>query len=403
MHVNRLTVDSSSASTALCELGKKYPTDKAARHELLGLHRHAYFPIYDLIFSGRRRLPVVFGEVGILDNMSMRCWREYFDKASLYGFDISNDLIAKAKNDKLTDTQYYNMDVSVPESINSALENVHKTFDILVEDTTHQLPHQLNFIIAATPHLSMNGILVIEDLFKTTPEQNYIDGISSVEKFYDVMTFITSQNEMLYSEGWNNDKMLVLQRNHVPFEKPDSMFLNIITPCSRPQNLAIISESINIPRDRYRWIVVFDLDEIPKDIPPNCEAYAIKDAKSCCGNAQRNLALGLVKDGYIYFNDDDTIIHPKMWDKVKNISADIISFSQEFCDGAFARTGQNLYPNGIDTHQFIVSAELVGDTRWNLPSYDADGKFIQACAAKKTCRHVVLPEILSVYNYLRCK
>ena len=73
------------------------------------------------------------------------------------------------------------------------------------------------------------------------------------------------------------------------------MFLNIITPCSRPQNLETISKSINIPRENYRWIVVFDLEEVPENIPENCEAYAIKDTKSTSGNAQRNYALDLVR------------------------------------------------------------------------------------------------------------
>ena len=36
------------------------------------------------------------------------------------------------------------------------------------------------------------------------------------------------------------------------------MFLNIITPCSRPENLRIISESINIQKENYRWIFVYD-------------------------------------------------------------------------------------------------------------------------------------------------
>jgi NDP-sugar pyrophosphorylase family protein len=58
------------------------------------------------------------------------------------------------------------------------------------------------------------------------------------------------------------------------------MFINIITPCSRPQNLETISKSINISRDNYRWIVVFDALEVPENIPNNCEAYAIKNSNS---------------------------------------------------------------------------------------------------------------------------
>ena len=77
------------------------------------------------------------------------------------------------------------------------------------------------------------------------------------------------------------------------------MFLNIITPCSRPHFLHRIAESINIPKENYRWIVVFDSETIPTDIP-ECEAYCIKDVKSVCGNAQRNLAIDLVTEGWIF-------------------------------------------------------------------------------------------------------
>ena len=52
------------------------------------------------------------------------------------------------------------------------------------------------------------------------------------------------------------------------------MFLNIITPCSRPHLLHRIAESINIPKENYRWIVVFDAETIPDSIPV-CEAYFI--------------------------------------------------------------------------------------------------------------------------------
>ncbi len=68
--------------------------------------------------------------------------------------------------------------------------------------------------------------------------------------------------------------------------------LNIITPCSRINNLQIISESINIPKENYRWIVVYDSLILPNSdlIPSNCEFYLHKDINSVFGNAQRNYA-----------------------------------------------------------------------------------------------------------------
>jgi hypothetical protein len=179
------------------------------------------------------------------------------------------------------------------------------------------------------------------------------------------------------------------------------MFLNIITPCSRPQNLEIISNSINIPKDQYRWIVVFDLLEIPKNIPDNCEAYVIKDVNSTSGNAQRNFALNLVTHGHIYFNDDDTIMQPNLWDEIKNKDVqDFISFKQVDKKGNTRLEGNNISLGNIDSHNFLVSVECVGDLRWVLNRYDADGIFAHECY-KKARNKIYIPQTLSVYNSLQ--
>lgn len=179
------------------------------------------------------------------------------------------------------------------------------------------------------------------------------------------------------------------------------MFLNIITPCSRPQNLETISKSINIPRDQYRWIVVFDLLDKPENIPDNCEWYAIKDANSTSGNAQRNFALNLVTHGHIYFNDDDTIMHPDLWENIKNeTDEDFISFKQVNKDGTIRLEGINISVGYIDSHNFVTSVKCVGDTRWVLNRYDADGVFAHECHQKAKNKSYI-NKVLSVYNTLR--
>ena len=176
------------------------------------------------------------------------------------------------------------------------------------------------------------------------------------------------------------------------------MYLNIITPCSRPQNLKLISKSINIPKENYRWIVVFDGLEIP-EIPNNCEAYSIKDNNSIYGNAQRNYALDLITDGYVYFNDDDTTIHPELWDEIKDKENDFISFKQSNKDGSLRLEGMQILPNFIDSHNFIASSKCI-NTRWVLDRYDADAFFAMECY-KNAKESLYIPKILSVYNFLK--
>ena len=180
------------------------------------------------------------------------------------------------------------------------------------------------------------------------------------------------------------------------------MFLNIITPCSRPENLHKISQSINIPKENYRWIIVFDMDQLPNEdlIPNSCEVYLYKESGSIVGHAQRSFALNLIKDGHIYFNDDDTVLHQNLWENIKNIDNDFISFKQTDKSGRLRLVGDNIEVGGIDSHNFLVSKELYGDSRVKKDLYYADGVFAEECY-KKSKTPIHLPIVLSVYNSLR--
>ena len=179
------------------------------------------------------------------------------------------------------------------------------------------------------------------------------------------------------------------------------MIINIITPCSRPEKLIEISKSINIPKDNYRWIIIFDRNKLPNSnlIPNNCEIYLHKDINSISGNAQINFALDLIKEGYVYFNDDDTIIHPEFWNNIKNLNDDFIYFLQDRKDGSIRLYSETVIVNNIDSHNFLVKYDIIGNTRWILNKYSADGIFASECFNKsKTTKR--LEKILSTYNYL---
>jgi hypothetical protein len=176
--------------------------------------------------------------------------------------------------------------------------------------------------------------------------------------------------------------------------------LNIITPCSRPQNLLMLSESINIPKDNYRWIVVYDGIELPnKDlIPENCEIYSFKDESSTYGNYQRNYGLNLIEEGHIYFNDDDTTLHPQLWENVKNLENDFITFNQVEKNGTPRLIDRKVELTGVDSHNFIFHHSLIEGVRFKN-TYDADGYFAIDCF-KKAKNYIHLSKVLSVYNSL---
>lgn len=178
------------------------------------------------------------------------------------------------------------------------------------------------------------------------------------------------------------------------------MILNIITPCSRPENLNLIYQSINIPKENYRWIVVFDFDTLPSEdlIPENCETYLHRNPNSVAGHSQRNFALDLIKEGYIYMNDDDTTIHPNLWENIKNLNEDFITFHQNDKFGNIRLVGE-VGISKIDSHNFIVKNDIIGNTRFIVNKYDADGYFAIECFSKSNTK-ITLNKVLSTYNTL---
>ena len=180
------------------------------------------------------------------------------------------------------------------------------------------------------------------------------------------------------------------------------MFLNIVTPCTKPENLKTIEDSINIPQSHFRWIIVFDAHCIPKDIymPKNCEAYSFQDNRSIFGNAQRNFGLDIIKTGWVYFQDDDTTLHPDLWNNIKDCSADFIWFMQNHKDGTLRLDGKSVGVCNTDSHSFITQMNIIKDNRWIIDKWEADGIFAQTIYRLSTSS-VMIPKVLSIYNSLK--
>lgn len=179
------------------------------------------------------------------------------------------------------------------------------------------------------------------------------------------------------------------------------MIINIVTPCSRPENLTEISESINIPLGRYRWIVLFDADALPSTpLPKNAEVYLARMTDSLVGNGQRNKALDIIQSGYVLFLDDDTILHKDFWEAVRYATEDVVCWQQSWKDGNHRLDAGDFRVGHIDSGSFMVKRSVIGDIRWDLDRYDADGYFAEKIVAKRrTIRKI--NQYLSHYNYLR--
>jgi glycosyltransferase involved in cell wall biosynthesis len=154
------------------------------------------------------------------------------------------------------------------------------------------------------------------------------------------------------------------------------MILSIITPCSRPLNLPTIYWSIlNMKTDNIEWIIVYDGDKIDERILQYQENIPIKlfnktrEIGDSYGAKLRNIGIENAVGDYLYYLDDDNLIHPKLYDRISRYSNDdntkILVFNQ--FNSRFGRRLNKLNINcvnngGLDTAQFVVPRKY--KTRW---------------------------------------
>lgn len=184
----------------------------------------------------------------------------------------------------------------------------------------------------------------------------------------------------------------------------NSVKITVITPCTRPENLKRLYESINFEYTD-EWIICYDYNVLnPSTIKtifdhPKISEYYVGNEHSISGNYQRNYALSKIKNEntYVYFLDDDNIIHPGLYE-VSLSPGNFYSFDQLRNNKTFE--GNKPKPQKIDSAMVLIYFPLVKEIKWNLGDYHADGIYIYDCYKKLINRWIYINKILCYYNNL---
>jgi predicted O-methyltransferase YrrM len=212
--LSKLIMDTSHYNSELCILGAKYETNKSALNSKG--HRSGYTPYYNMLFRHLKDQKILFAEIGIELNASTKMWRKFFSKAKIYGLEFDNQKIIKAKKHGLKNTLYKKIDVSNQKSIKTTFLKINKKFDVIIDDSTHLIDHQINIIKETLPFLKQNGILIIEDIFKKRKnhsEQEYYNRLQNLNKNFKEIYFVEFHNLSNWTASWKCEKILVLIKN----------------------------------------------------------------------------------------------------------------------------------------------------------------------------------------------
>ena len=185
--------------------------------------------------------------------------------------------------------------------------------------------------------------------------------------------------------------------------------VNVITPCSRPENLPDLRRSLdaalaNTSQTILRWWVICDARHVSSLPTVRCHHSEIVEAEGFAGHAQRNQGLDLISYGWVYFLDDDNLIHPGFLRALESAVA-----TEPWMKGMLVaqltpggiRPSRSVRKCHIDTAQFALDRSLIGDARFAAHDYCADGGFIEALYSRSPSAFRMTDEPLSYYNRLR--
>ncbi len=356
-------------SSDLCNIGKKYDTDKSSQRDNVNLTRycHPYTLFYENLFRNKKDENLFIAELGILNGGSILMWKEYFKNAIIYGFEYYENLIENFKiNNDMSRIELNKIDVTNKESITKIFNEIDVMYDIIIEDTTHQFEDQIRVIENTYQHLKPGGILIIEDIFRHYNENNYIERLQPILDNFQDYYFVDLDHKNKNSDGWNNDKLFILVKGGgEPLFKNNNK-ITIITPSYRINNLIKIKESINFDYVD-EWIIVYDGNKIHtnpylfKDFSNKIKEY-INNDNGNTGNPQRNYGISKVTNlnTTLYFLDDDNIIHPNLYNLLDILdNTKFYTFNQEN-----RLIGNNINVGSIDTAMALIPYNKCNGIRW---------------------------------------
>ncbi|WP_051218298.1 class I SAM-dependent methyltransferase [Nocardioides insulae] len=149
-----------------------------------------YFEIYERHFERfRGKKPVVL-EFGVSQGGSLQMWRDYFGRgARIHGVDIN----PRCKSLEQRRTKIFIGDQADRTFLRSIVEEIGRPIDVVIEDGGHYPVQQINTFEEIYPHMSQEGVFLIEDLHTNYWPKKYAGGLRKSGTFIEYAKDLSDQ------------------------------------------------------------------------------------------------------------------------------------------------------------------------------------------------------------------
>lgn len=166
---------------------------------------HSYIDyFYEEEFSKYQDKPISFLEIGINNGSCFEMWKNYFTKAKkIVGIDVREDFVFPVFR-FLKGVTYHFCDAYDKNFVDTLPQ-----FDIIIDDGSHLMEHQIQFMEFYLSHLNSGGVMVVEDI--------------DVAKYPSIketlISMVKDNNEVSYEwldlrhvKGRDDDVMLIIKK-----------------------------------------------------------------------------------------------------------------------------------------------------------------------------------------------
>lgn len=162
---------------------------------------HSYLKHYDRFFLPFKQSEIKLLEIGIFAGGSIMLWDKYFEHCHIFGIDKN---IANIKYDEIFNK---NNIYIISKNFDTISDNFFGDikFDIIIDDGSHTIDHQLKSLNIFRNKLNKNGILIIEDI--SSRHNNY--------QYFSEYIKKTGECELLdlRNENGVEDNILLIYKN----------------------------------------------------------------------------------------------------------------------------------------------------------------------------------------------